>query len=71
MERIAIFPGSFDPFTRGHEDIVKKASKLFDKVIISIGKHSAKKRYFEIDLMIANDSAPIYVAEAFNKATSA
>ena len=52
MERIAIFPGSFDPFTKGHEDIVKKASKLFDKVVISIGQHSAKKRYFEIALMI-------------------
>lgn len=52
MKRIAVFPGSFDPFTRGHEDIVIKASKLFDNIIIGIGTHSNKKRYFEIDFMI-------------------
>lgn len=52
MNHTAIFPGSFDPFTKGHQDIAIKASKLFSKVIISIGKHSSKKRYFEIELMI-------------------
>jgi pantetheine-phosphate adenylyltransferase len=51
MTKIAIFPGSFDPFTKGHKDIVIKASKIFDKVIIGIGKHSSKKRYFNIELM--------------------
>lgn len=53
MKRIALFPGSFDPFTKGHEDIVLRGLSLFDEIIISIGFNSAKsKRYFEIDLMV-------------------
>lgn len=53
MKRIALFPGSFDPFTKGHEDIVLRGLNLFDEIIISIGFNSAKsKRYFEIDLMV-------------------
>jgi len=53
MKRTAIFPGSFDPFTKGHEDIVLRGLKLFDKVIIAIG-HNTKKhnRYFDIDFMV-------------------
>ena len=53
MKRIAIFPGSFDPFTKGHEDIVLRGLKLFDEIIIAIG-HNTKKttRYFEIELML-------------------
>ncbi|MBQ8493251.1 MAG: pantetheine-phosphate adenylyltransferase [Alistipes sp.] len=43
MERIAIFPGSFDPFTRGHEAIVDEALRLFDRVIVAIG-HNTQKR---------------------------
>ncbi len=53
MKRIALFPGSFDPFTKGHEDIVLRGLTLFDEIIISIGFNSTKsKRYFEIDLMV-------------------
>ena len=37
MKRIALFPGSFDPFTKGHEDIVLRGLKLFDEIIIAIG----------------------------------
>ncbi len=48
MKKIAFFPGSFDPFTRGHADIVHRALKLFDEVIIGIGTNTAKKRYFDI-----------------------
>ena len=52
-ERIAIFPGSFDPYTKGHEDIVNRGLLLFDRIIIAIGYNSAKtKRYFDIDLMV-------------------
>ena len=52
-ERIALFPGSFDPYTKGHEDIVNRGLLLFDKIIIAIGYNSAKtKRYFDIDLMV-------------------
>jgi pantetheine-phosphate adenylyltransferase len=49
MERIAIFPGSFDPFTIGHESIVKRALLLFDKVIIMIGYNSNKKSFFPLE----------------------
>ncbi|SDJ95316.1 Phosphopantetheine adenylyltransferase [Catalinimonas alkaloidigena] len=49
--RIAIFPGSFDPFTRGHEDVVRRGIGLFDKVIIGIGVNSTKQRYFPLDEM--------------------
>lgn len=53
MDKIAIFPGSFDPFTKGHEDIVRRGLTLFDKVIIAIGHNSTKnRRYFDIDVMV-------------------
>ncbi len=45
----AIFPGSFDPFTKGHADIVKRSIPLFDEVIIGIGHNEQKKRYFPIE----------------------
>ena len=52
MKRIALFPGSFDPFTKGHEDIVLRGLQLFDEIIIAIGYNSQKsKRYFAIELM--------------------
>ena len=44
----AIFPGSFDPFTIGHYDIVKRGLKLFDEIVISIGRNSTKKETFPI-----------------------
>lgn len=49
MEKIAVFPGTFDPFTVGHEAIVKRALKLFDKVIVAVGKNLSKKTLFTID----------------------
>ena len=53
MKKIAIFPGSFDPYTKGHHDIVMRGLKLFDEVIIGIGYNSSKKnRYFDIDFMV-------------------
>lgn len=53
MKRIAIFPGSFDPFTKGHEDIVLRGLTLFDEIIVAIGYNSGKSnRYFSVDLMI-------------------
>lgn len=51
--KTAIFPGSFDPFTKGHYDIVVRSLQLFDKVVIAIGHNAQKnKRYFEIDWMV-------------------
>lgn len=51
MKRIAIFPGSFDPFTMGHYDIVVRGLKLFDEIIIAIGQNTKKERYFPLDLI--------------------
>ncbi len=52
-QRIALFPGSFDPFTKGHEDIVLRGLKLFDQIVIAIGYNSAKsERYFPIEFML-------------------
>ncbi|MCU0470936.1 MAG: pantetheine-phosphate adenylyltransferase [Arcicella sp.] len=53
MKKVAFFPGSFDPFTKGHEDIVVRALNVFDEVIIGIGHNANKARYFPIEKMIA------------------
>ena len=50
--RKALFPGSFDPFTKGHEDIVRRSLFLFDEVIVAIGNNSNKVRYFALDMMV-------------------
>lgn len=47
--KIAVFPGSFDPITLGHYDIIERASKLFDKIIIAIGQNSQKKYMFSLE----------------------
>jgi len=53
MKRVAIFPGSFDPFTKGHEDIVNRTLNIFDEVIIAIGHNPEKSnRYFEVNYMM-------------------
>lgn len=53
MKRIALFAGSFDPFTKGHEDIVLRGLKVFDEIVIAIGYNSQKSsRYFSIEMMV-------------------
>lgn len=49
MQRIAVFPGSFDPITLGHESVITRALPLFDSIIIAIGENSEKKGYFPIE----------------------
>jgi len=48
-ETIAVFPGSFDPITLGHESIVLRAMSLFDKIIIGIGSNTSKKAFFTVE----------------------
>ena len=45
----AIFPGSFDPFTIGHKDIVEQASNIFDEIIIAVGKNPSKSCMFSLN----------------------
>ena len=52
MDKIAVFPGSFDPITKGHESVIKRSLPLFDKIIIAIGDNQGKKHFFPIDKRI-------------------
>lgn len=63
MNKIAVFPGSFDPITKGHQDVVLRALPLFDKIVIAIGENSQKKTLFSleqrlkwIELLFENES---------------
>ena len=49
MSKIAIFPGSFSPFTIGHQSVINRALPLFDKIVISVGINSEKPQYFSIE----------------------
>jgi pantetheine-phosphate adenylyltransferase len=53
MEKIAVFPGSFDPITRGHDSIVRRALPLFDKIILAIGDNPDKKPFFPLEKRIS------------------
>ena len=52
MNRTAVFPGSFDPFTVGHEALVRRALPLFEKVIIAVGENAEKKNLFSIEMRL-------------------
>ncbi|RYD57405.1 MAG: pantetheine-phosphate adenylyltransferase [Sphingobacteriales bacterium] len=49
MERICLFPGTFDPITKGHVDIIQRALSLFDKLVIGIGTNSSKQPMFTVE----------------------
>lgn len=49
MKRVAVFPGSFDPITRGHENIVRRGAKLFDEVIVALGQNTTKSSMFSLE----------------------
>ena len=49
MKKIAIYPGSFDPITNGHIDLIKRAAKLFDEVIVAITQNANKTSFLSID----------------------
>jgi pantetheine-phosphate adenylyltransferase len=50
MSKIAVFPGTFDPITIGHVDIVNRASELFDEIVIAVGVNTKKTTLFDLDL---------------------
>ncbi len=52
MSNIAVFPGSFDPITRGHESVIRRALPLFDKLYIAIGENSEKNPLFPLEKRI-------------------
>jgi pantetheine-phosphate adenylyltransferase len=52
MSRKALFPGTFDPFTNGHLDVVNKGLVIFDEIVIAIGTNSSKKEMFSLEQRI-------------------
>ena len=46
MKRVAVFPGSFDPITKGHEEIVRRAAPMFDEIIVAVGRNTSKSYLF-------------------------
>ncbi len=67
MQKIAVFPGSFDPFTVGHENIVLRSLALFDKIIVAIGVHSMKLPLMKIEARMKMISK---VFEAYDQVTA-
>ncbi len=67
MKKVAVFPGSFDPFTIGHEAIVRRALNIFDEIIIAVGDNALKKNYYsgpirrEIILKVFQDEPRVTV----------
>ena len=49
MKKVAVFPGSFDPFTIGHEAIIRRALSLFDEIIIAVGANTLKKNFYSLE----------------------
>ncbi|MBB77889.1 MAG: pantetheine-phosphate adenylyltransferase [Crocinitomicaceae bacterium] len=74
MKKIGLFPGSFDPFTKGHELIVKKSIKIFDEIIIGIGINNSKEYLFDLQKRIKHinslfeDQSNVKISE-FNSLT--
>ncbi len=56
-EKIAVFPGSFDPITCGHESVIRRAAPIFDKVIVAIGQNTLKNYFFSLEQRIKMISA--------------
>jgi len=59
MKRIAVFPGSFDPITKGHENVVRRAAHMFDEVVVAIGHNTTKQTMFSLE------QRQIWISETF------
>jgi len=66
--KLAIYPGSFDPITNGHLDIIKRASELFDQVIVAVIKNPSKKAQFSLSdrVEMIKKCAPGVIVESFD-----
>ena len=64
MSRIAFFPGSFDPITKGHEDIVRRAIPMYDEIIVGLGVNSSKNYMFSFEQRIK------WIEDTFNYCTN-
>ncbi|MBO7180540.1 MAG: adenylyltransferase/cytidyltransferase family protein, partial [Bacteroidales bacterium] len=51
-KKIALFPGSFDPITKGHKSIVERALPMFDKIVVAVGTNTAKNSVFPLEKRI-------------------
>ncbi|GAB5418745.1 MAG: pantetheine-phosphate adenylyltransferase [Crocinitomicaceae bacterium] len=74
MKKIGLFPGSFDPFTKGHEIVVRKSLPVFDEVVIGVGVNSQKNYMFSLESRISHIQAlfadsPKVRVEQFQKLT--
>jgi len=71
MQRVAVYPGSFDPITNGHVDIVERGLKLFDKIIVAILHNSSKEFLFPVEermemIEISFKNSPNIEVDAFD-----
>jgi len=48
-DTVAVYPGTFDPFTKGHEDLVRRGALMFDRVIVAVARSSSKRTLFDLD----------------------
>ena len=53
MAKIAIYPGTFDPLTRGHEDLIRRGAKIFDQLIVGVADSRNKRPFFSLDERVA------------------
>ena len=58
MKRKIIYPGTFDPVTRGHEDLVRRAARIFDEVVVAVAANASKRPFFSLEerVMMARES---------------
>jgi pantetheine-phosphate adenylyltransferase len=49
----AVYPGTFDPITNGHEDLIQRASRLFDEVVVGVAQSQSKRPFFSLDERVA------------------
>lgn len=53
MHKIAVYPGTFDPVTCGHEDLVRRATRIFDEIVVAVAVGGHKRPFFELDERVA------------------